>query len=459
MSQEAPAQPSEIQRHLRPTVFGYKDIAILMRHLQKPATIEAEGLGRCLFIQAFMATAFTLWLTFDEVLQLKGEHFSIGKPSLEEPQWFYSVNVVVSFRRSDPSEANVYYRIEPQGDDFLFPYHTSDNRIQLKEPFTASVVLQLINRYASDAGLLKPKYARLDTHCFRRSGALHRLIHAQNTWHFNVVKWWGGWSENVPAEEIVRYLLDDTQDRASFGTIMSLGRNKFQGHTGAVRHALEDLIMRERVGSAIQSIEPRYMSALARIEDDRRDIRNERNGLQHAITELRNTVDLHMDTIAHALVSQGSVETRPPVTEVAPEPGQSQQPQVQSPHEQAPPPQPPPQPPRQPRQRRARVPPLQHPEQTIPEITHWKEAIRQWEKGDRANGLTLALSKWTANMKKAPQHKRSYEARKKIVEQYKVHGQDGRRMRKEYGDKMDTVGGLLTAINLRIKRQRQLRKK
>lgn len=341
------------------------------------------------------------------------------------------------------------------GDDFLFPYHTSDNRIQLKEPFTASVVLQLINRYASDAGLLKPKYARLDTHCFRRSGALHRLIHAQNTWHFNVVKWWGGWSENVPAEEIVRYLLDDTQDRASFGTIMSLGRNKFQGHTGDVRHALEDLIMRERVGSAIQSIESRYMSALARIEDDRRDIRNERNGLQHVITELRNTVDLHMDTVAHALVSQGSVETRPPVTEVAPEPGQSQQPQVQSPHEQAPPPQPP----RQPRQRRARVPPLQHPEQTIPEITHWKEAIRQWEKGDRANGLTLALSKWTANMKKAPQHKRSYEARKKIVEQYKVHGQDGRRMRKEYGDKMDTVGGLLTAINLRIKRQRQLRKK
>ncbi|KAG0088841.1 hypothetical protein BGZ93_010158 [Podila epicladia] len=432
MSHEAPTQPSELQRHLRPTVLG-----------------------------------------FDEVLLLKGEHVRIGKPSSKEPQWFYSVSVFVPFRRSDdPSQANVYYRIQPQaeephtcfvsklldwfewtiqhehrtlqGNDFLFPYHTSDDLTRLKEPFTSSMVLQLINRYASDAGILNPKYARLDTHCLRRSGALYRLVHAKNTWHFDVIRWWGGWSENAPAEEIVRYLLDDTQDRASFGTVMSLRQNRFQGHTGAARRALEDLVMRDRIESAIQSMESIYMSALAKIEQDRHDIRNERNGLQHAITELRNTVDRHIENVAHALASHGSAEACPPVTELAPESGQSQQPQAQPPH--------------QPRQRRAQVPPLQHLEQTIPDITHWKEAIRQWEKGDRTNGLTIALSKWTTDMKKAPQHKRSYEARKKIVEQYKIYGQDGRRMRKEYGDKMNTVGGLLTAIDLRIKLQRKLQK-
>lgn len=342
-------------------------------------------------------------------------------------------------------------------DDFLFPYHTRDNLIQLKEPFSVSMVLRLINGYASDVGLLNPLYARLDTHCFRRSGALYRLIHAQNTWNFNVIKWWGGWPENMPAEAIVRYLLDESQDRASFGNVMSLERNRFQGHTGTARRALEELIMRERIESAIQSMESKYMSALTKIENDRQDIRNERDGLRQAITELRNTVDLRLENVAHALATQASTDTRPLVTEVAPvpdlpqQPQRPQQPQVE-PQEQTSPPQPP-------RQRRARVPPLQHPEQTIPDIMHWKEAILQWEKGDRANGLTVALSKWTADMKKAPQHKRCYKAREKIVKQYKLHGQDGRRMRKEYGDKMDTVDGLLAAIDLRIKRQRTLQKK
>ncbi|KAG0337788.1 hypothetical protein BG000_004975 [Podila horticola] len=457
MSHEALAQPSEIQRHLRPTVLGYKDMTKLIRHLQKPETIETQGLGRCLFIQAFVATAFTLWLTFDEVLQLKGGHFRIRKPSRGEPSWFFSISVHVPFCRSgDPLQANVYYRIQPQADephtcvvtklldwvewtvqhekrpldddDFLFPYHTRDNLIQLKEPFSVSMVLRLINGYASD-----------------------------NTWNFNVIKWWGGWPENVPAEVIVRYLLDESQDRASFGNVMSLERNSFQGHTGAARRALEELIMRERIESAIQSMESKYMSALTKIENDRQDIRNERDGLRQAITELRNTVDLRLENVAHALATQASTDTRPLVTEEAPVPDLPQQPQKPQrpqvePREQASPPQPP-------RQRRARVPPLQHPEQIIPDIMHWKEAILQWEKGDRANGLTVALSKWTTDMKKAPQHKRCYKAREKIVKQYKLHGQDGRRMRKEYGDKMDTVDGLLAAIDLRIKRQRKLQKK
>lgn len=62
---------------------------------------------------------FLSWFlySFDEVLQLKGEHFSIGKPSLEEPQWFYSVNVVVPFRRSDPSEGTIMYDMRFQSDD------------------------------------------------------------------------------------------------------------------------------------------------------------------------------------------------------------------------------------------------------------------------------------------------------------------------------------------------------
>lgn len=48
----------------RRTAIGYQDITNLMQHLQKSEAIEAEGLARCLFFQAFAATAFTLWLTY-----------------------------------------------------------------------------------------------------------------------------------------------------------------------------------------------------------------------------------------------------------------------------------------------------------------------------------------------------------------------------------------------------------
>lgn len=48
----------------RQTAIGYEDMEKLMLHLQKPTTIEAEGLGRCLFSQALASTAFMLWLTY-----------------------------------------------------------------------------------------------------------------------------------------------------------------------------------------------------------------------------------------------------------------------------------------------------------------------------------------------------------------------------------------------------------
>jgi len=53
-----------IRQAKRKTAIGSEDITKLMLHLQKPETIKAEGLARCLFFQAFVATAFTLWLTY-----------------------------------------------------------------------------------------------------------------------------------------------------------------------------------------------------------------------------------------------------------------------------------------------------------------------------------------------------------------------------------------------------------
>lgn len=67
LMQELKTQDEKLQgtqKAKRRTAFGYKDMARLMLHLQKPEITEAEGLGRSLFFQALAATAFTLWLTY-----------------------------------------------------------------------------------------------------------------------------------------------------------------------------------------------------------------------------------------------------------------------------------------------------------------------------------------------------------------------------------------------------------
>lgn len=53
--------PRQAKRRM---AIGYEDMAKLALHLQKPATVKAEGEGHSLFFQAFSTTAFALWLTY-----------------------------------------------------------------------------------------------------------------------------------------------------------------------------------------------------------------------------------------------------------------------------------------------------------------------------------------------------------------------------------------------------------
>jgi hypothetical protein len=63
-TRKAQAQASGSTTPSERTSIGYQDLAKLMSYLQSPKTIETEGEGRCLFFQAFMAAAYTLWLTY-----------------------------------------------------------------------------------------------------------------------------------------------------------------------------------------------------------------------------------------------------------------------------------------------------------------------------------------------------------------------------------------------------------
>ncbi|KAF9290040.1 hypothetical protein BGZ74_000578 [Mortierella antarctica] len=501
--QELKAQEEKSQgarQAKRRTAIGYEDMAKFMLHLQKPTTIKAEGEGHCLFFQAFAATAFTLWLTFEEVLKLKRGHFRFRRSDSNGPPLFV---VTVPFRNSnpiDPLQANVY-DIYPQkdeqhsccvtklcqwiqwiemqefrqlmADEFLFPQLTNDDSIQVKKLWSVTQLSTLMNKYANDSGLMDHRYTRFDTHSLRRGGAQHRLKHAQDPWPFKAIKWWGGWTEKEPVERILEYLLDDYQYEASFGDMMSPHGSKAREHTDSTRHIMEVHTMRE----VIQSMDLRHTVTLARIEKENQDLRQQ-------LAKLEFTIAQKLDKAVSALTPQVAAETHhlqphlpspseqpclPSPSEQPCLPSPSEQPCLSSPserphqqqgHRQTRQQQPKQQrPEQQPKKRhRRQLSPKQQSRQQVPEpcreensyvppVAHWWEAIQQWDIGDPENNLTIPLREWDAAMRRG---NRSYYDRKLVATEFEFYGRSENKMRQVYGDSLDGgVRKLLTAIRWR----------
>ncbi|KFH73966.1 hypothetical protein MVEG_01179 [Podila verticillata NRRL 6337] len=526
----------------RRAAIGYEDVTKLVLHLQKPETIKTEGLARCLFFQAFVATAFTLWLTFDEVLKLKRGNVHIRQSHPDEPSWF---SVTVPFRNSNPinpAQANVY-KIYPQpeephaccvslllawiqqlelnegrrlqANEFLFPDLADNDQIQLEQPFSVSQVSDQLIRYAADAGLTDHRYNSLDTHCFRRGGAQHRLSYAQGPWPFRAIKWWGGWSEKERAEKILEYLLDDFQYEANFGDIMSPCGSKTRVHAGTAGLSAEMMVTRECFKSTIRSMESRHATILAKIEKEVLELRRQNAEFRQESTEWRGTINLLLEKVVHMLSSrapdphrrpsQQLDQSQPPVQH----PEQPLDPQTQQPDRSQQPSQHPEELPLEPEPqhsthqlslnpskrkypqplRRVPIPkrmqehplpldpskqkhplPLrqvtpqknlqaqqhqaqQHPQRqvTIPPIAHWKDALKQWEEGDPANGLDIPLSKWPSSMRYS-----TFSDRKLVVKEFEAFGCSEDMMRAVYGESMDGgVSNLTKAIRRRHKLQQK----
>ncbi|KAG0335891.1 hypothetical protein BG000_007145, partial [Podila horticola] len=283
---------------------------------------------------------------FDEVLQLKGDNFRFQEQEIGGPP---QISVTVPFRTSNPiypSQANVY-EIYPQpdephacfvtkltawmqwlvqhkrralqDDDLLFTQLPNED--ELEQPCSVTQVSTLLNRYARDAGIMDHRYSRLDTHCLRRGGAQHRLIHVQDQWPLNSVKWWGGWSEREPAEKIVEYLLDNSQYEASFGNMMAPQGCETRGRTSIARLSAEVWAMRGSFESVIRSVESRYAVAMAKIEKEVQEIKKQNQDLYQAITGLGDVNTLHRSRGQHrpdSLQQQNVRQEDPPEPGVPP---------------------------------------------------------------------------------------------------------------------------------------------
>ncbi|KAG0084273.1 hypothetical protein BGZ92_010020 [Podila epicladia] len=547
------------RRLIRRTAFSYEDMTKLMLYLEKPETIKTEGEGLCLFFQAFAAIAFTIWLKFDEVLQLKRGHMHLGRVNSNKSPW---LDLTLPCRNSNPfdcAQANVYEIYSqpdephicfvtkllawlqwmardmdrpPQDEDFLFPQLTSDGGIQHDKPFSATQFSNLLNKYARNAGLMDHRYNLLDTHCFRRGGAQHRLMYAQDLWPFKAIKWWGGWSERESAEKIIEYLLDEFQYETKFGDMLAPQGSKTRGHSGTARHPAEVMVMKAHLERTIKSMESRQTVDFSRLESENQETRREcrdllqtielqskvrhhelkqeNKELRHEIAQLRRTITMQLEEAVRTLASrapsatvqlcpqQESIQIQPqtpqllppqhlPPQYLPPQESHEQQPSHQQLQQQrntpslvpsTPSPQPmdqsqaehpPRQQPVQHQQRPATPPdpphqlyptevPLQlsphlielHQAQTVPSVSHWKDAIRQWEKGDPENGLTTPLHRWTVGMQ--GNNAAVINSRQFIVKEFEFFGRDEIAMRAFHGDSMDDLSRLVQSIHDRNNR-------
>ncbi|KFH71299.1 hypothetical protein MVEG_01599 [Podila verticillata NRRL 6337] len=485
----------------RRSSIGYQDMAKLMSHLQKQETIKAVGVGRCLFFQTFAAIAFSLWLTFDEVLQIRRGHIRLLRMDSDKSPCF---EVVVPFRRSNPvdrSQANVYEIFprpdEPhaccvssvlawiqyieltkgqrlQADDFLFPRLAKDDSIQLKKQLTVSEVSSRLNRFASEAGLLGHRYTRLDTHCLRRGGAQYRLLHPQDPWSISAVKWWGGWSERESAEKILEYLLSDSQYEASFGNMLSPHGSRTRGLADTARLRVEMLMIKERFESAIRSV-ARLETEVETLKLDNRDLRMDlkhdnleyHRAVMQSKMELRQEIAGLGDMILSRLDKPAPTTSRRPSAsdhsyQQRPATGRSysQKQRRQSYHSEQQDQQPyyedldPEEQPEEstyvPRKRGERPQP-DPPAERIPPILSWREAIQQWEEGDAENGLTVPLRDWSAAWRR---RSGAHYIRKLIFKEYESFDRDADKMHAVYGANMTgVVSKFVKAICKRHRRQ------
>ncbi|KAF9018109.1 hypothetical protein BGZ52_004541 [Haplosporangium bisporale] len=508
------------------------DLVNLMQELQEKSK-KAERAR-----QTQRRTALGYDDIFDEVLQLKRGYIRLRQLQSDNSPW---LEVTLPFRSSNPIESTLpsVYEIysrpnEPHTcvvtkllpwlqwmvehkkntllyEDLLFPQITNDDQIQARLPYSVTQLSNLLNKHAKVAHLMDHRYSLLDPHCFRRGGAQYRLFHPQDPWPFKAIKWWGGWPETEPAEEIIEYLLDESRFDASFGDMLAPRGSETRGHSGMARHPAEVLVLSERFDSTIRSLESRHSAELARIEKEMQEIRRQNDNTQpptqkktpflepkipfirtwkEAIKqwdegdpstgliplsqwplERQRSTRTYKDRqmIAQEFEYFGRSEARMRKVYGSDMDGVAKlRDAIRAKHKKL----------YQPsgeiaeegkedeeddgdnkeqggaQQEEAMEHGDDKPEVlNIPKVFHWKQVVRQWEDGDVQRGLTTPLREWTKAM---IQGDSTYYERQTVYKEFEKFGCNEDRMREVYGDVIDgQMKHFMRAIRARNKAQRK----
>jgi hypothetical protein len=305
-------------------------------------------------------------------------------------------------------------------EDLIFPGLDKQGRPKIGERFSATRIQNILVKFTEATGHLEGRNGRFTTHCFRRGGAQHRFMFADEKWSLKAVKWWGGWSEGEGTGTIVRYLLDEyIQYESGFGDMLSPDRSDhrhhvFMGSSGdlpVTQRTIEDLrcSIQNEVRKEIQSTVASVTMSLSQIQSA--IVR-----LEHKVGNLPLQQVPQQQLIQPSISWQAQPETAPQVETATMD-----------------------QPPAAPR---------------IPTITSWKDAIRQWYHGDVQKGLNMPLNQWTKGMKTTDPSR--FSQRKLIADEYEYWGKNEKNMLDCHGNALDKVGDLIASIRFKKTGRKEL---
>ncbi|RLN98536.1 hypothetical protein BBJ28_00014411 [Nothophytophthora sp. Chile5] len=116
-------------------------------------------------------------------------------------------------RRLEAGAAPVKARSSPK------PADLTRIRIEWGVEMSPGAFNKLLLDLGKQSGLLPPgsaKVNRFTSHCFRRGGAQHRFMYADQLWSLRLIKWWAGWAPD-PARHLYRAVKDFwPEERSNF---------------------------------------------------------------------------------------------------------------------------------------------------------------------------------------------------------------------------------------------------
>ncbi|KAF9437897.1 hypothetical protein BGZ76_010608, partial [Entomortierella beljakovae] len=313
------------------------------------------------------------------------------------------------------------------GDDLIFPGVDIKGLPKINSRFSYKRVNDLLDEFSKGANLTEGcSRGKFTTHCFRRGGAQHRAIIAQEKWSLQVVRWWGGWSENEGRTTIMSYILEEIS-RYEDGFYDMLDPKR--------RNSRHIIFMGEADDSEVVT-EKTLRSSMDTVNGSMESVRS---SLKSELVVINSTIEDQFQQLT-ALVLQQQQQIQKLLLNNPQEP-QEHQNQVGQRHEQ------------QLKETRlsenSKKSNLFH---QIPNVKSWEEASDQWEKADFSRGLLLPLKLWTKTMRRS--NKSLYCQRKLIGTEYARHGYDKVSMEELYG-KGITIAKLMPAI----RQEQELRKK
>lgn len=324
-------------------------------------------------------------------------------------------------------------------DDYLFPALALDGRVKLKEPFSHTRTRTLLDQFTADSGLLENKHGRYTTHCFRRGGAQHRFMFAKEKWSLKAVKWWGGWSEGEAVGTIMRYLLDEfVRYETGFGDMFSPTRSDSRHSVFMGEVVSTESVTRQSLAVSQEAPQlPIINEVDQKMSSIQSQLRNEipfsRQELERKIDSLGSTITQQLQSISQGLVIPTATTTISQQATRTPTPT-STPPLLHSETHQA----------QNQKKKKSQESNSAPTAPRIPDISTWKDAIRQWEEGDLDKGLTIPLKLWTTRMRNTDASR--YSQRKLIATEYINLGGSDENMRNVHGDAVKLVSNLIASI-------------